>query len=125
MKQTISLSSQRVFFQNPLFTESFEKNKFRNSLTLELMTKIEIVDEEGNIAERVTPKGSQIEIQFVHILQTSQGIGVLMFLKSPLLNGLYFYLQGEKHLSRPIDPNSDKVMSTIIGESMNPQFEFS
>ena len=123
MKQSISLSNQRVFFQNPLFTDAFEKNRFHNSLVNELMSEFEIVDEEGNVDKRVLPKGSQIEVGFVQILQTDNGLGILMYIISPILNGLYFYLQGEKNISRPTDPNSGKVVSTIYGELIkNPYF---
>ena len=115
----VSISNQQIHLQQPVFVNIFKQDEFCNNLKSQLLKKLTIVDEEGIASIRITPKNSQPDVRLVHALKTEKGVGVVVFIKTPLINGMYFYLQGEKHLSRLVDPNFEKVVKTIHGTSFS------
>ena len=117
--KNVSISNQRIHFKHPVFIKVFNQDEFCNKLKLQLLKKLKIYDDEGNVAIRTIPKKSYLDVSLVHILKTEKGIGVITFIKTPWINGMYFYLQGETHISRIVDTTFEKISKTIEGSSFS------
>ena len=118
MAENIFLSTKRVSFNTPLFTENFQYNIFCEKLTQELMAPVKITDEEGRITTHCAPKNSNIRVSVMQLFQTPENMGVIIFISSPIVNGSYFYLKGETHITLMIDPCVEKVAKIISGYSI-------
>ncbi len=118
MAETIFLSNRRVSFDSPLFTENFKHDLFCAKLTQELQKTVQITDDEGNTTTCCTPKNSNIHISVMQLFQTSEDLGVILFISSPVANGPYFYLKGENHITFMIDPCIKKVAKVLSGYSI-------
>jgi uncharacterized protein YnzC (UPF0291/DUF896 family) len=122
MKEFISLSNQEVHFKKPLFEKYLKIENFAEKMKKQLMGNIQIIDDEGRASIRLTPQNSQIEINIVHLIKTDAGIGVVFFVKAPLVNGMYYYQQGDIKITRLVDPNFGIVAKTVTGESVSIKF---
>ena len=122
MKELISLSNQEVYFKKPLFEKYFKIENFAEKMRKRLMSKIQIIDDEGNASLRLTPKNSQIDINIVHLIKTDTGLGVVFVVKAPLVNGMYYYQQGDVKITRLVDPNFGIVTKTVTGEALSIKF---
>ena len=118
MAETVFLSNRRVSFDTPLFTENFRDDLFCERLVQELQKPVQVTDDEGNTTTCCAPKNSNIRISVMQLFQTSENLGVIIFISSPVANGPYFYLKGETHITFMVDPCIEKVAATISGYSL-------
>ena len=116
MKESVSLSSKRIFFEYPLFTKTFQKDVFIKNLEDELGKKINIIQQDEVSKFSLTPC-TIASVKILHLLQTKQGLGVIVSIKMPSIHDVFFYLQGDKFMTQMVDPNTKKVTSTIFGDT--------
>jgi hypothetical protein len=118
MAEKVFLSKQRVSFNTPLFTENFKHDIFCEKLSKALENPVQITNKEGEVITSCAPKGANLRISVMQLFQTSENIGVIIFISSPVANGSYFYIQGETHITLMIDPCVENVEKTISGYSI-------
>ena len=118
MKESISLSSKRIFFQYPLFTKKFQKDVFIKNLEEELSKRTNITQYDKTSKFALTPCIIPT-IRVLHLFQTEQGLGVILSISMPSIHDVFFYLQGDKFITQMVDPTTKNVTSTIFGDTLS------